>query len=495
MRRAAERARVVVVNHHLFFADLALRGPHPGRVLPDYDAVIFDEAHQLEDIATTFFGFRVSRARVDALANDVEKALSRAGDAVRLGASRGTGLLAGVRRASEAMWESLRSEVGADERRVSVEQGVWAGPLCERWLDLDESLEALGALAASASGRIRESGDFDITPWADALDVAQRRSADLRQQLAQIVEGASDHVAWFDSNGRRAALAAAPIDLAPTLRARVFEAVPAAVLTSATLTSTTAHRSVESSAAEGLSSKVAAGTGDFTFLRRRLGLDELEATQLVVPSPFDFAANALFFTPSGLVLPNDAGFQAAAVDRIEQLIELTDGGAFVLTTSLRSMNGLCRELRRRTPRPVLLQGEAPKQALVHAFRSSGDAVLVATMSFWEGVDVPGRALRLVVIDKIPFPVPSDPIVRARSLAIEEAGRNPFTEYHVPAAAIALKQGFGRLIRTRTDIGVVALLDERVHRRGYGRWLLGALPPAARTQDYGVVRDFWLSRRD
>jgi len=199
-------------------------------------------------------------------------------------------------------------------------------------------------------------------------------------------------------------------------------------------------------------------------------------------------------TPRDLPAPNDARFVAAAAERIVELVAITGGGCFVLTTSLRSMHALERLLRTALPeRRVLVQGEAPKATLLSAFRAHGDAVLVATSSFWEGVDVPGDALRLVVLEKIPFSVPSDPVVRARSEELERMGENAFMKLSVPAAAIALKQGFGRLIRTRGDAGIVALLDERIHRKNYGAKLLAALPPAKRSDDLDEVRRFWAAR--
>ena len=235
-----------------------------------------------------------------------------------------------------------------------------------------------------------------------------------------------------------------------------------------------------------------APSGSFSYVRRRLGLvDAQRAEELIVESPFDFRANAVLYTPKDLPPARAPVFLEKAAERVVELLQLTDGGAFVLTTSLTSMKTLHRLLEGRMgQRRLLLQGSAPKQALLSAFRAAGDAVLVATQSFWEGVDVPGRALRLVVLEKLPFSVPTDPIVKARALAIESQGGNAFMELFVPGAAIALKQGFGRLIRTRQDAGIVALLDERVHTKGYARHLLRALPPVRRLDQLDDVRSFW-----
>jgi ATP-dependent DNA helicase DinG len=268
---------------------------------------------------------------------------------------------------------------------------------------------------------------------------------------------------------RSASIGASPVDLAGTLKGKLFAQVPAVVLTSATM----------------------AANHSFAYLRSRLGLDgdDLPVEELEVPSPFDYEQKALLYLPRDLPEPTDPAWLGAAETRIADLIEASDGGAFVLSTSKRVMLALHAALARGARRPVLVQGQAPKSALLEKFRQSPNAVLVATMSFWEGVDVPGKALRLVIIDKIPFQVPSDPVVLARSAAIEALGKNPFAHYHVPSAAITLKQGFGRLIRSRKDSGIVALLDKRVHTKGYGRTLLESLPPARRTDDIAEAKAF------
>ncbi len=482
MRREAEAAQLVVVNHHLFFADLALRGPHPARVIPDYDAVIFDEAHQLEDIATDFFGMRVSRARLERLLGDAERALTVAGAGDPLFNPKSP-TLASARVAAEALWSELGRRGRSEEARFTLERGAWVGPLVERYHALDNALEAVAASANVASGRVslapgavRSRGSLAAL---EALKAVESRAQLVRDELSSIVSGAPGRITWFDMGGHGAALSSTPVDLSHVFRARIFETVPSVVLTSATLSTAP--------------SKSDPSAGPFSFFRSRIGLtgDAVAVTELVLESPFDFERNALLYTPKDLPAPGTATFAEVAAGRIVELIDITHGGCFVLTTSLRSMNALYALLARRLPgRRVFVQGAAPKASLISAFRAAGDAVLVATMSFWEGVDVPGRALRLVVLEKIPFLVPSDPVVRARSLELEKAGENPFLRLHVPAAAITLKQGFGRLIRTRDDAGIVALLDPRIHQKGYGARLLAALPPAARTAELADVREFW-----
>ena len=234
----------------------------------------------------------------------------------------------------------------------------------------------------------------------------------------------------------------------------------------------------------------------FGYFRARYGVADarISVNELVVPSPFDFEQNALLYTPRDLPAPNAPSFAERAAERIAELVAITGGGAFVLTTSHKILQMLSRLLPPRLGgKRLLVQGSRPKAALLGAFRADGDGVLLATQSFWEGVDVPGRALRLVVLEKIPFSVPTDPVMVARGRELEAAGESPFMKLSVPAAAIALKQGFGRLIRSQRDVGIVALLDERVHRRGYGKLILSALPPAQRTNEIHDVREFWARR--
>ncbi len=402
MKREAEAARIVVVNHHLFFADLALRGPHGGAALPNYDAVIFDEAHQLEDIATDFFGIRVSSARVQAMLRDAERAFVAAGlsdkllrkgegaaivDIAREGSGR---FFAEIARSRGANSSASSGRGGAPEGKATIDRDFWGGELLTSYHKLDAALEALAAY-----GEARQT--------SEAVEVVVRRAKQLREDLASIV---------------------------------------------------------------------------FKFLRSRLGLesDDIPVEELEVASPFDYPSRALVYLPRDLPDPSDPAWLDAARARIGELIEATGGGAFILSTSKRVMLALHSSIRRAPGRPVFVQGEAPKRLLLERFRAAKNAVLVATMSFWEGVDVPGQALRLIVIDKIPFQVPTDPVVMARSAAIEQSGKNPFSNYHVPSAAITLKQGFGRLIRTRKDAGIVAILDRRIHTKNYGRALIERAAP-------------------
>jgi ATP-dependent DNA helicase DinG len=479
MRREAADAQIIVVNHHLLLADLALRtgrrAAHAS-VLPPYDAIVFDEAHQVEDVATDFFGVRVSSARVEAFVRDAERTLAAANalEALKSGPVRLT--LESAREAGRALFARLlldasrakdaRNEGGpgaADTRRMLQDADVTPA-VRDAHGALDVRLEALEGIARS---RGKE----------EALLLIGRRASELRDDLRSILAGTwvtddgevSGVVRWIEVRSRSVSLGASPVDVGATLRTRLFDRVPTVVCTSATLaTGTSCH-----------------------FAKSRLGAPP-EAGELVLPSPFDFASRAALYLPDDLPEPADPRFDEAATDRIVELVNMTGGGAFVLCTSARAMQALSARLRGRIRMPLMVQGERPKHLLLSRFRASGKAVLVATMSFWEGVDVPGWALRLVVLDKIPFAPPNDPVVAARCAALDREGGNGFTQYSVPSAAMTLKQGFGRLIRSQRDAGVVAILDRRIVHKGYGRALLAGLPAARRVRTLDDLAAFWES---
>lgn len=489
MRRRAEQARLIVVNHHLFFADLALRGPHPGRVIPDYDAVILDEAHQIEDVATGFFGLRVTSQSIERAIREARRQLesATAGDpwSHRV-ADHGT---EGVRRALDALHRRLEGVGRTTAGRITLEHDFWTGAAQAAYHALDGALELVELDTKTTAGKLVGAPRAHDGRTIEALEMASRRMRQLRDKLARIVEGAPSYVSWLELGQRGFTLSASPVDLSVTLRELLFESVPTVVLTSATL-ATSAQSPTEPPS---IGSADAAKSHRFSYLRDRLGLTdtECEVRELVVPSPFDFERRALLYAPRDLPPPGATDHLPQTISRCAELIGLSDGGAFVLTTSLRAMHAHARALRESDPeREVLCQGEQPKSRLLDRFRASRRSVLVATLGFWEGVDVPGEALRLVVLDKIPFSVPTDPIVAARARAGEAEGKNPFMHLFVPAAAISLKQGFGRLIRTRQDFGVVALLDSRVRSKSYGRKLLDALPRSARTAELDDVAEFF-----
>jgi len=524
MKRRAASARLLVVNHHLFFADLALRGAHPSSVLPDYDAVIFDEAHQIEEVATEHFGLSVSSARVARLVSDAARLLERQLGVVAAEAQR-------IGQLGEALFDAIARVLPNNDGRAPLPSEIWAGEVEERWFALDTALEVLsgridvacGAVEAERGAGHERSHEYERGDEheREALASLVRRAGGLRDDLASIARGIPGRVVWFESAARSRKLSASPVDLSQILQERLFDVTPSIVLTSATLTSGASTSTDSSGSANARNPSTApdvdpelgpeswpdpdlapapsaAVSGPFGFQRRRLGLlpDLYRVDELLLRSPFDFESQSLLYLPDDLPLPDVPSFGAAAAERTRELIEMCDGGVFVLTTSLRSLHAMARALAGRVgSRRLCVQGEAPKGKLLERFRSAGDAVLVATSSFWQGVDIPGAALRLVVLEKAPFPVPSDPILMARSRALSDAGESPFQRLHLPLAQLALKQGFGRLIRSRSDYGVVALLDARVHRRGYGRRLLEGLPPARRVTALGDVLGFWTRFRE
>ena len=465
MKRDAEQAQIVIVNHHLFFADLALRGPHPGRVLPDYDAVIFDEAHQLEDTAALFFGVRITEQQIERLLKETARLLTRASVfGGSLEKSSGISVVEHSLKLTAQWFALLCPEPGG---RKMLPLNTFEGPAGKAKVELEESLLNLKSSVESRAALIN-----DDLALSEGLAQSGRRLQSLCENLQEFAKKTEGRVNWVERVDGRAALSSTPVDLSSTLKHKLFDCVPAACLMSATLTTGSKNKAPS-----------------FRFVRSRLGLssnDQVE--ELAVPSPFRFEEQCVLYLPRDLPAVGAEGFIERAAERICELVEMTDGGAFVLTTSLSSMRALHEQLKDILPmRLLLLQGERPKAALLSAFRANGAAVLVATSSFWEGVDVPGRALRLVILEKLPFAVPTDPVFQARSKALEEAGRSPFMDLALPGAAIALKQGFGRLLRRETDTGVVALFDERVHTRGYGKQILSALPPAQRTDDLDQVR--------
>lgn len=458
-RRRAEDARIVVVNHHLFFADLALRaearastGRVVGTVLPDYDAVIFDEAHQIEDVCAQFFGASISLARLETLARDADRALLAAG-VLDLAAERAVSTL----RVRAADFFDLLPR-GAIDGRVPIGPDLGSPAAKGALYALDAAIEAL-------SERCR-----GMPHEGEAIAQIARRGDRLRTAIGAIDDLASGaRVGWAAREGRSLTIGATPVDVSAIFRREVLGEHRAVVLTSATLT-----------------------TGNhFAFVRSRLGID-FEVDEAVVPSPFDWSAQALLYLPD---MPDRRGpdFAKAAQAEVLALVRASKGGALILCTSRASMQDLGRALTgpmRAAGLPVRTQGDAPRGVLLDWLRASGNGVLFATQSFWEGVDVPGAALRLVVVDRLPFDVPSDPLVEARTRKLTEAGRDPFMEYLVPSAALALKQGFGRLIRSRQDRGVVAILDARIVEKGYGQRFLDSLPPVPRTRDRAAVEAFF-----
>ena len=464
MRDRAIAADVVIVNHHLLCADASVRQGNYGSVVPDCDLAIIDEAHQLEDVVTHYFGVSLSTYRFDEFVRDAERALalidpdqSRDQFALSPAPARVAVAIADAARYlfDLARRELRREPTGSDRVIITAE-------ILRR---LDEAARAVAGALDRVKGLLR--GQTEIP---DEVQTIATRAMALRDDLTLIL-GAGDpkFVRFIEGRGRGVFLRAAPIDVADIVRDTVVGGRAATVLTSATL-------AVESS---------------FDYVLGRLGLPD--ARTILLPSEFDFRTQSVLFLPTEMPDPRSPDFNRAAAWVIGELLDRTQGRAFVLFTSYGAMREVHERLAPRIAWPLLVQGTAPRTALLRDFRATPNAVLLATSSFWQGVDVAGEALSCVIIDRLPFASPADPLVAARIAAIQVRGGRPFHEYQVPLATLTLLQGLGRLIRTRSDRGVLAVLDPRLTRMSYGQRFLASLPPSPITDDLSVVEKFFSSQ--
>lgn len=463
MRQRAAVSDVVIVNHHLLCADAAVRQGEWGEVIPPCPHVVVDEAHQLEDVATQYFGLAVSGHRLEDLVRDTARLLGRTiadrpGDVRRAVTRLDDHARAFFSRLALA-WQGR----APGEERVRV-RAEWFAEHASAGLAVAGALAGLEAALALAAGAGPEGASPDGARDATAL---ARRAGALRLQLEFLV-AANDpaYVYFLEGRARSVALRAAPIDVSHIVRELLIEDKRASVLTSATLSV----------------------GGSFEYVRARLGIGE--ATQLRVPSEFDYARQAVLYLPRHMPEPRATTFADAVAREAAALVRRSRGRAFLLFTSHAMLHAVHERLRSVIDYPLLVQGAAPRPALLDAFRTTPHAVLLATSSFWQGVDVAGEQLSLVVIDKLPFASPADPITAARIEALTERGGDPFHEYQVPVAILTLLQGLGRLIRHRRDRGVLAVLDPRLLTRGYGRRFLAALPPAPITHSLDDVERFF-----
>jgi ATP-dependent DNA helicase DinG len=447
MHQRAAESDIIIVNHHLFFADLALKQMEFASILPDYTALVFDEAHDMEDVATLYFGIQISNYRVEELARDAEITL-------RVKGLEGAEILKAVgalRSRSNHFFELFpttegRASFDNREEFLEVNRGAY-GMLTNAFIQLETELS-----------RMKDR--------PEEINKLAGRSAELRKAFQFILESRErNFVFWWERRGRGVFLEASPIDVSNLLRERIFERIESVILTSATL----------------------AVGGKFDFLKGRLGVQN--AREKIHVSHFDYAQQALLYTPLHLPDPRQPEFQRLAAEEVIQILKASRGRAFVLFTSHQQMRQVYERVRGHLRYPLLRQGDAPRTALLDKFRSTPHAVLFATSSFWQGVDVQGQQLSAVIIDRLPFAVPTDPVVAARVRLINEDGGNAFSDYQVPQAVIALKQGFGRLIRSQKDRGVLTILDNRLVRKHYGKVFFESLPPYGRTNRLEEVKAF------
>ena len=471
MRQRAAESDVVIVNHHLLCADASVRQSAYGEVIPSCPTLVVDEAHQLEDVATQYFGCAASSFRVDDLVHDAWRALGAADRSIAARVERGASeALAQIAEAAGPFFSGLESSPALSRAGADSRVRYTSGMLEEH----DERGHVLAGAIERLESALRPAGDAAAGPGAsgggaadEAIETIARRAAELCADLRRLLRADDpDFVFFMERRARGIVLRAAPIDVSRIVRDEILGRFRSVVLTSATL----------------------AVDGAFGYVRQRLGLRQ--AGELRVPSEFDYTTQALLYLPRRMPPPRDPAFAPAVAREAIAIVKRSRGRAFVLFTSYAVLREVQPLMEMALPFPILTQGSAPRSILIERFRQTPHAVLLGTSSFWQGVDVAGEALSCVVIDKLPFASPSDPVTAARIDAIRAAGGDPFGEYQVPLAILTLQQGLGRLIRHRTDRGVLAILDPRLRTMGYGRRFLAALPPAPVTGELDAIERFF-----
>ncbi|MBI4734991.1 MAG: ATP-dependent DNA helicase [candidate division NC10 bacterium] len=461
MRQEAAAADLVIVNHHLLLADAVLRDGSQFQVIPSHDVLVLDEAHLLEEVATDFFGVEISNLRVERLVRDAHREWTSAGAAGAEDRSIPTHL-GHLAEASLRFFQTLDLAEGTQRLRPEALEGTGR----EAGRELTQALHLLHDLVQAAPGkpegllhcarRAREQAGI----LQGFLDFAGESPGD---------PGGPPTVRWSERRGRGIFLRSSPLDVSADFRRTILESADAVILTSATLST----------------------AGRFDFLRSRLGI--LEAREFHAASPFDYADQAILYIPRHLSDPRSPGFVEAAAEEIRGILEVTEGRALVLFTSLEAMEATHRLLEGRIAFPLMVQGQAPRMELLARFRNEVASVLLATRSFWQGVDVVGEALSCVIVHKLPFGFPGDPVLEARLEYIQQEGGDPFWDYQVPAAIITLRQGLGRLIRSEQDRGALCILDNRLLTRRYGSVFLESLPSCRVTSEPEDLRRFFAAR--
>ncbi|WP_240744330.1 ATP-dependent DNA helicase [Desulfopila sp. IMCC35006] len=457
LRKRAGKARLLIVNHHLFFSDLALRKSGFGEILPRYEAVIFDEAHHLENVASTFFGKSFSHYQLIDLLGDIERQAK-----LDLPPEMIDTLLPSV--------HGLKMRLDGFGRFFPVQTGrFFLQTLIKDQTETvwREQVELLSAGITGLADRL-----VDCTAFGDGWSGLIKRAGEQNDKLRDIALffDNNDHkyVHWYEKRDRTVLLSATPIEVADELQKNLYATVDACILTSATLSS----------------------GGSFSYIKERLGLKE-DVRDLQFSSPFDYRHRTLLYVPeTSFPEPTHQDFLPCIGDRVLQILRLSEGRALVLCTSFKGMDSLAAFLEGALDYPVLVQGRASRNALLNSFREETHSVLLAVASFWEGVDVVGESLSCVIIEKLPFEVPSDPVIQARIDRIKEEGGKPFFDFQVPRAILTLRQGVGRLMRSVTDRGVIAIMDVRLFKKGYGRVFLKSLPASPVTRNMVDIANFY-----
>lgn len=466
LRKEAGSALLLVVNHHLFFSDLAIRQAGFGEVLPRYEGVIFDEAHHIEQVATSFFGKSFSQYQLIDLLADIERQAEH--DLDPQSAERIQSMAHGLKTRAEEFASLFPVAFGKYHLRdflAQISRSAWR-------TEVELLARGIERMAEEA-GLMQSVGDGWATLESRALELRSNLlTIALADMLEEDGEGFEEHgfVYWYERRERSVAISATPIHVDNILQRTLYRSVEWCVMTSATLSS----------------------CGDFSYMRRRLGLDE-SVQFLQFPSPFDYKNRTLLYIPPvSFPEPADQQYQLRIGEQVAEILKLSKGRGLVLCTSFRGMENLATYLEQELEYPVLVQGRGSRTALLKSFRETNNSVLIAVASFWEGVDVQGDSLSCVIIDKLPFEVPSDPVIQARIEAIKEQGGNAFFDFQVPRAILTLRQGVGRLMRSATDSGVIAIMDVRLFTKGYGRRFRQSLPPSPVVRKLPPIADFFAS---
>lgn len=449
LRRSATRSRLIIVNHHLFFADLKVKEGGFGEIIPRFQTIVFDEAHAIEEIATTYFGESFSNKQLLELATDLSKANHGLGRAKR---RKIEGYLDFIRTGVEHLWDFFMSAPEKGRLDDETLKTIHRGPA----RNIRQGLEY-----------IRDAPELKALEEPD-LQAFMNRAKELNERFERVLTYEdSNWFNWYEKRKRSVILYASPLDVSEIMDQQLYQNIGSVIFTSATLST----------------------NGNFDYFRSRLGIPS-EAHDGICPSHFDFENQTLMYIPKDLPTPNDSMFTARITARISEIIVKTKGRALVLFTSYYNLNTVYQELVDATPYRIYKQGDAPKSLLLDRFRKETDSVLMATGSFWQGVDVPGESLSCLIIDKLPFDSPGDPLVAGRIESIRERRGNPFMEYQLPSAIISLKQGLGRLIRNASDRGILSILDTRILNSRYGRFFFDSLPNIPITHELSDIENFF-----